>query len=94
MSAPSSTLTELNREAHRRAAARYRWDHATELREKAQIRMAAYRQRFKEQPTVDEQVASRTKEADRKYRTKKRDLLAFKQRICYETCLQANTVTN
>ncbi|KAJ7724610.1 hypothetical protein DFH07DRAFT_783236 [Mycena maculata] len=55
MSAPSSTLTELNREAHRRAAARYRWE---------------YCQRLKERPTVDEQVASRTKEADRKYRTK------------------------
>ncbi|KAJ7457526.1 hypothetical protein B0H11DRAFT_2243284 [Mycena galericulata] len=66
--------------AHRRAATTYRWNHAEELRGKARVRMAKRRQMLKEQEVLDEKPIQRAREADKKYRIKNAELLAFKQR--------------
>ncbi|KAJ7178450.1 hypothetical protein C8R43DRAFT_1117838 [Mycena crocata] len=59
------TRSEYTRAAHREAAAKYRWK---------------YRKNIREQELYDNDHVVRRKEADRKYRTKQADLLAFKQR--------------
>ncbi|KAJ7851557.1 hypothetical protein B0H13DRAFT_1905090 [Mycena leptocephala] len=69
----------LARAARVEASRKYRWKNEEELREKAQIRMAA--KAIKERGSVSQKEADSIKNAHTTYRSKKRELLAFKQRV-------------
>ncbi|KAF7359297.1 hypothetical protein MSAN_01272100 [Mycena sanguinolenta] len=74
-------ITKYAAEAHRRSAAAYRRRNAEELREKARIRMALYRQRLKENDVDWEDRKERARISDTKYRKKHAHKIARKQRM-------------
>ncbi|KAJ6542682.1 hypothetical protein B0H19DRAFT_1171445 [Mycena capillaripes] len=68
-------------DTHRRAAATYRWRNEEDLREKARVRMAAYRQRLRDEDPDREARKERARASDKKYRAKQANFIAFKQRV-------------
>ncbi|KAF8209118.1 hypothetical protein K438DRAFT_1754164 [Mycena galopus ATCC 62051] len=66
--------------ARRLAQAKYRENHKEEEAEKSRIRMARYRASIKADPERVQEQKDRQKCADKAYREKNRNLLAFKKR--------------